>query len=58
MAHLFERRDRWGNSPALWIVTFLVFSLPFGWWSLQRIPLENDVTHWLTHDNQQSRGLD
>jgi predicted RND superfamily exporter protein len=53
MPNLFERRDPWGNSPALWIVALMVFLVPFGWWSLKQIRLENDVEHWLPTDDPQ-----
>jgi predicted RND superfamily exporter protein len=58
MPNLFERRDPWGNSPAMWIVAFMVFLLPFGWWSLKQIRLENDVEHWLPADHPQLKVLE
>jgi predicted RND superfamily exporter protein len=58
MTNLFERRDPWGNSPAMWIVALMVFFLPFGWQALKKTRLENDVEHWLPSDNPQLRVLE
>lgn len=58
MAHFFERRDRWGNSPALWIVALMVFLVPIGWRALQQAQLKNDVEHWLPADDPQLQVLE
>lgn len=47
MPHFFERRDWFGNSPAIWVLAALLFVTPLGWWSLRQIRLENDVANWL-----------
>lgn len=56
--NLFERRDLWGNSPAIWIVALMVFLIPFGWRSLIQLRLENDVERWLPADDPQLRVLE
>ncbi len=58
MFNIFQRRDPWGNSPSMWIVALMVFLVPFGWWSLKQIHLENDVEHWLPSDNPQLKILE
>jgi predicted RND superfamily exporter protein len=57
MTHFFDRRDRWGNSPAIGIVALMAFLVPFGWWSLKQFRLENDVEHWLPASNPEVRAL-
>lgn len=58
MPNFFSRRDPWGNSPALWVVTFMAFLLPLGWWSLKQTRLENDVEHWLPSNHPQLQVLE
>ncbi len=58
MPHFFDRRDRWGNSPAIGIVALMAFLVPFGWWSLKQLRLENDVEHWLPANNPELRVLE
>ncbi|OYW23661.1 MAG: hypothetical protein B7Z55_03345, partial [Planctomycetales bacterium 12-60-4] len=51
MPHFFERRDIFGNSPAIWVLSGLLFLTPVAWWSLQQIRLENDIETWLPPDD-------
>lgn len=57
MANLFDKRDRWGNSPSLWILAFMVFLVPLAWQFAKRIDLENDVENWLPADDPQAKVL-
>jgi len=57
MPHLFERRDWLGNSPAVWILTAMIFCLPLASWSVQQIRLENDVEQWLPPDDPELKVL-
>ena len=51
MTHFFQRRDRWGNGTALWVLLVMIFVMPLVWWSLKQIKLRNDVENWLpSHD--------
>ncbi len=47
MPQLFERRDVFGNSPAVWILAAMLFALPLGWWSLSHLERRDDVGLWL-----------
>lgn len=47
MPHLFDRRDWFGNSPAVWILAAMLFVTPVACWSLKQIRVENDLNHWL-----------
>ncbi len=40
MPHFFEKRDRWGNGLALWVVVGMVFLIPISVWSLFSIKME------------------
>ncbi len=51
MPHFFEKRDRWGNGLALWVVVGMVFLIPISVWSLFSIKMENDVQNWIPRDN-------
>jgi predicted RND superfamily exporter protein len=57
MSHFFDRRDWFGNSPAVWVMAVLAFCAPLAWWSLQQIRLENDVENWLPADDPQLKVL-
>lgn len=57
MSHFFEKRDRWGNGFALWVITAMCFVTPIAWWALQQIDLHNDVENWLPEDDPQARVL-
>lgn len=51
MSHFFEKRDRWGNGYALWIIVACVFITPLCLWSLRGTHVENDIEHWLPADD-------
>lgn len=51
MPHLFQRRDPFGNSPAIWVLCALLFLAPIAWSSLKQIRLENDIETWLPPDD-------
>ena len=51
MPNFFEKRDRWGNGPSLWILVGCIFITPLCFWSLRRTNVENDIEHWLPEDN-------
>ena len=51
MTHFFEKRDRWGNGPSLWILLGCIFITPLCFWSLRHTNVENDIEHWLPDDN-------
>jgi len=57
MTHFFERRDRWGNGFAVWIVMAMIFAAPFGWFALRQIRLENDVETWLPQNDPELKVL-
>lgn len=50
---MFERRDRWGNGWALWVLLAMVSALPWAWSALRQVRIENEVENWLpSHDPQ------
>ncbi len=51
MSHFFEKRDRWGNGYALWVIVACVFITPLCLWSLRGTHVENDIEHWLPADD-------
>ncbi len=51
MSHFFEKRDRWGNSLALWVILGAIFITPLCAWSLRHTHIENDIQHWLPSDD-------
>src|SRR5882724_12709151 len=51
MPNFFEKRDRWGNGLALWVVVGMAFMIPISLWSLRSIRMENEVQHWIPKDN-------
>ena len=51
MPHFFEKKDRWGNGLALWVVVGMVFLIPISLWSLFSLRVENEVRNWLRRDN-------
>jgi predicted RND superfamily exporter protein len=51
MLHFFEKRDRWGNGLALWVVVGMVFLIPMSIWSLLSMKMENEVQDWVPKDN-------
>ncbi|MGE5193734.1 MAG: efflux RND transporter permease subunit [Deltaproteobacteria bacterium] len=51
MANFFEKKDRWGNGLALWVVVGMAFLIPISLWSLLSLRMENEVEHWIPKDN-------
>src|SRR5262249_24923882 len=51
MANFFEKKDRWGNGLALWVIVGMAFLIPISLWSLRSIRMENEVEHWIPRDN-------
>ncbi len=58
MPHFFEKRDPWGHGLGLWVLVGMVFTLPFAIWGVAHLRMENDVEHWLSDDNIQTRQFD
>ena len=54
MAHFFEKRDRWGNGIALWVLAGLVFAIPVCIWSVRRIQMDDSPERWISSDNPQA----
>ena len=57
MTHFFDRKDRWGNGLAVWVVMAMVFVAPLAWWSIGQTRLENDVEKWLPGDDPELKIL-
>lgn len=51
MSHFFEKKDRWGNGYALWIILGCLFITPLCAWSLRGTRIENDIENWLPADD-------
>ncbi len=51
MLHFLEKKDRWGNGLALWVVVGMVFLIPICLWSLVSMKMENEVHDWIPKDN-------
>jgi hypothetical protein len=56
--HFFEKRDRWGNGLALWVVVGMVFLIPLSLWSLSSIKTENEVHNWISKDNPDHKAFE
>lgn len=56
--HLLQRRDRWGNRWAFWVLVAVAFSLPFMGASLKNLRMDNDVDQWLPSDDPQMQILE
>lgn len=56
--HFFEKRDRWGNGLALWVVVGMVFLIPLSLWSLSFITMENEVHNWIPKDNPEHKAFE
>lgn len=56
--HFFEKRDRWGNGLALWIVVGMVFLIPISLWSLTFIRMENEVHNWIPKNNPEHKAFE
>lgn len=54
MPQFFERRDRWGNGLALWVLAALAFVVPLSLWAILGIRMDNSVDEWIGHDNPQA----
>lgn len=55
MTHFFEKRDRWGNGRAVWVLAAMVFLLPVALWAMTSIQLENEVHNWIPKDDPNFR---
>ncbi len=55
MQQFFDRRDRWGNSPAVWIVAAIAFVLPVVGSSLQSVRMDNKLDKWLATSDPNAR---
>ena len=51
MTHFFEKRDRWGNGMALWVLVAMAFAAPLAYWSLKQVDLDNNIETWLPEDD-------
>jgi len=51
MRYLMDKRDRWGNGYAVWVVVGMVFLIPISLWSLSALRLENEVHDWVPKAN-------
>jgi predicted RND superfamily exporter protein len=51
MLQFLEKKDRWGNGLALWVVVGMVFLIPICLWSLVSMKMENEVRDWIPKDN-------
>src|SRR5882724_45762 len=51
MRYLMDKRDRWGNGYAVWVVVGMVFLIPISLWSLSALRLENEVHDWVPKSN-------
>ena len=58
MPHFFEKRDPWGHGLGLWVLVCMAFTLPLAVWGVAHLRMENDVEHWLSDDNLQTRQFD
>ena len=58
MPHFFEKRDPWGHGLGLWVLVLMAFTLPLAVWGVSQLRMENDVEHWLSDDNIQTRQFD
>lgn len=51
MPHFFERRDIFGNSPAVWVFAAILFALPLGTWSLSGLQRHDNAGMWLVPED-------
>ena len=58
MTNFFERKDRWGNGLAMYVIAALIFLVPPCWLALKQIHLENDVENWLPDNDKHAIALD
>ncbi len=52
---LFDRRDRWGNSPSVWIVAAIIFALPLVGSFLLKVRMDNNLDRWLATGDPDAR---
>lgn len=57
MTHFFEKRDRWGNGMALWIIVTMAFLIPVAIWGIRKTRMENEVQDWISSDNLQAQAF-
>ena len=57
MTHFFQKRDRWGNGMALWVLTVMVFLTPIAVWGVKSLQMENEVHQWVSSDNLQAKAF-
>ena len=53
MPEFLEKRDRWGNSFALWALFAMLLFVPWTAWSLRSMQLQNEVHQWIPHGDPQ-----
>jgi predicted RND superfamily exporter protein len=53
MPEYLEKRDRWGNSFALWALFAMLLFVPWAAWSLRSMQLQNEVHQWIPHGDPQ-----
>ena len=53
MPEFLEKRDRWGNSVALWVLFAMLLFVPWTVWSLRSMQLQNEVHQWIPHGDPQ-----
>jgi predicted RND superfamily exporter protein len=58
MLHLLEKKHRWGNGLALWLVVGMAFLVPVSVWGISSLRIENDARQRLPVDNPDSRTLE
>lgn len=56
MPEFLERRDRWGNSVAMWVLFAMVVLVPPSLWALRGLRLENEVHQWIPHNDPEWKG--
>jgi predicted RND superfamily exporter protein len=47
MSPFIEKRDRWGNPFALWVVVGMFFVLPISFWGLLSVQTRNESQKWI-----------
>ena len=57
MPSFFEKRDRWGNGMAVYVLGALVFLLPLIGYQLRGVHFNNNVKDWLPHGDQDAQIL-
>ena len=57
MPSFFEKRDRWGNGMAVYVLAVLLFLFPLAGYQLKHIHFNNDVKDWLPRGDQDAQIL-